>query len=82
MEANGYLKENTNENTIQILTDCIQELEESLLETINIIQLLETTVEDGEEPLYIQRSIHTIEKMLKAVCDKEIERLKATVSNE
>lgn len=68
------------ENTIQKFNECIEELKESLHEVINIVQLFESTVESGEEPVYIQRSIHTIEKMLKAICDTEIERLKATVT--
>lgn len=75
MQAN----ENINENTIQIFNECIEELEESLHEVINIVQLFESTVESGEEPAYIQRSIHTIEKMLKTICDTDIQRLKATM---
>lgn len=72
----------SNENTIQIFNECIEELEESLHETINIIQILGNTVESGEEPAYIRRSIHTIEKMLKTICDMDIQRLKATVNKQ
>lgn len=72
----------SNENTIRIFNECIEELEESLHETINIIQILGNTVESGDEPAYIQRSIHTIEKMLKAICDTDIQRLKATVTKQ
>lgn len=78
MQAN----ENINENTIQIFNECIEELEESLHETINIIQILGNMVESGEEPAYIQRSIHTIEKMLKSICDTDIQRLKATATKQ
>lgn len=71
MEANG-----TNENLNKNIDECIIVLEEALKETINIVQLFGDVAESGDEAVYIQRSIHTIEKMLKAICDTDLERLK------
>lgn len=71
MEANANTKENFKES--------VEAIEESLQEVINVVQLFGDAVESGDEALYIQRSIHTIEKMLKAICDTDIQRLKATV---
>lgn len=45
----------------------IEAIEEEIKDVINILQLLEDVLEKGEENAYIQRTIRTIEKMLKEI---------------
>lgn len=56
----------------------IEAIEEAMKETINIVQLFRDVAEKGEEDTYIIRSISTIEKMLRSICDNEIAQLKKT----
>lgn len=57
----------------------IEVVDEALKETINIVQLFRDVAEKGEEAVYIIRSISTIEKMLRSICDNEIAELKKNV---
>ncbi len=56
--------------------ECMEELEEKLWEVVNIMQLFKDAVKTGEEDVYIQRSISTMERMVKSVCENDIPKLK------
>ena len=56
--------------------ECMEELEEKLWEVVNIMQLVKETVKTGQEDVYITRSISTLERMTKSVCENDIAKLK------
>ena len=56
--------------------ECMEELEEKLWEVVNIMQLFKDAVKTGEEDVYIRRSISTMERMVKSVCENDIPKLK------
>ena len=56
--------------------ECMEELEEKLWEVVNIMQLFKDAVKTGEEDVYIQRSISTVERMVKSVCENDIPKLR------
>lgn len=54
----------------------VEEIEEELWEVLNITQLFKDAVKEGQEDVYILRSIGTIERLLKAVCKEDLAKLK------
>lgn len=56
--------------------ECMEELEEKLWEVVNIMQLFKDAVKTGEEDVYISRSVSTMERMVKSVCENDIPKLK------
>ena len=56
--------------------ECMEELEEKLWEVVNIMQLFKDVVKTGEEDVYISRSVSTMERMVKSVCENDIPKLK------
>ena len=46
-----------------------ENIKEEIKDVINIVELLEISLEDNEEDGHIIRSIHIIEKMLKSIID-------------
>ena len=56
--------------------ECMEELEEKLWEVVNIMQLFKDAVKTGEEDVFISRSVSTMERMVKSVCENDIPKLK------
>lgn len=47
-----------------------ESIREELEDILNIMQLLAVSLEDNEEDSHIIRSVHVIQKMIKAVIDR------------
>ena len=56
--------------------ECVEEMEEKLWEVLNIMQLFKEAVTAGNEDVYIQRGISTLERMVKSICEDDICKLK------
>lgn len=57
----------------------IQKLEENLWEIHNLTQLIKDTVIESQEDIYIQRSVSTIEKLVKSVCENDLAKIKQLI---
>lgn len=57
----------------------IQKLEENLWEIHNLTQLIKDTVIESQEDIYIQRSVSTIEKLVKSVCENDLVKIKQLI---
>ena len=62
------------------VTDKLEEMEESLAEIMTVAQLTKEVVMENEENDYIRRSLSTIEKMVRAVCEKDMQELKKLIT--
>lgn len=58
------------------VNECMEELEEKLWELLNMTQIFKDVVKEGQEDIYILRSVGMIERVLKTVCEEDIARLK------
>lgn len=57
----------------------LEEVEETLAEIMTIAQLVKEIVTESEENDYIRRSLSTIEKMVRSVCEKDMQELKKLI---
>lgn len=48
----------------------LESIREDMEDVLNIVQLLAVSLEDNEEDGHIIRSVHVIQKMIKAVIDR------------
>ena len=48
----------------------LESMREDMEDVLNIVQLLVVSLEDNEEDSHIIRSVHVIQKMIKAVIDR------------
>lgn len=62
------------------VTDKLEEMEESLAEIMTVAQLTKEVVMENEENDYIRRSLSTIEKMVRSVCEKDMQELKKLIT--
>lgn len=62
------------------VTDKLEEMEESLAEIMTVAQLTKEAVMENEENDYIRRSLSTIEKMVRSVCEKDMQELKKLIT--
>lgn len=58
----------------------LEEVEETLAEIMTIAQLVKEIVTESEENDYIRRSLSTIEKMVRSVCEKDMQELKKLIT--
>ncbi len=58
------------------VNECVEELEEKLWELLNMTQLFKDVVKEGQEDIYILRTVSMIERVLKSVCEGDIAKLK------
>ena len=58
------------------VNECVEELEEKLWELLNMTQLFKDVVKEGQEDIYILRTVSMIERVLKSVCEEDIAKLK------
>lgn len=65
-----------NESINGNVNECMEELEEKLWELLNITQMFKDVVKEGQEDIYILRSVSMIERVLKTVCEEDIVKLK------
>lgn len=56
--------------------ECMEEMEEKLWEVLTVMQLFKDAVKTGNEDVYISRSINTMERMVKSICESDIPKLK------
>lgn len=61
------------------VTEKIEEIEESLAEIMNVAQLTREIVTESGENDYIRRSLSTIEKMVRSVCENDLQELKELI---
>lgn len=62
------------------VTDKLEEMEETLAEIMTVAQLTKEVVMENEENDYIRRSLSTIEKMVRSVCEKDMQELKKLIT--
>lgn len=62
------------------VTDKLEEMEETLAEIMTVAQLTKEVVMENEENDYIRRSLSTIEKMVRLVCEKDMQELKKLIT--
>lgn len=48
----------------------LESIREDMEDVLNIVQLLAVSLEDNEDDSHIIRSVHVIQKMIKAVIDR------------
>lgn len=58
------------------VNEYMEELEEKLWELLNMTQLFKDIVKEGQEDIYILRTVSMIERVLKSVCEEDIVKLK------
>lgn len=58
------------------VNEYMEELEEKLWELLNITQIFKDVVKEGQEDIYILRTVSMIERVLKSVCEEDIAKLK------